>query len=197
MIAMGHRLHALGRRFEVHYSVPSRAGAGYLEDLENAPWAENLRLHVSDEGSRAHFGRLLPTYGKGSQIYTCGPDRYMQAVLNAAQSAGFPEYARHLEYFSVPEIPEYENHPFTLRLSKSGKTFEVPADRSAADILIENGVPIDLKCSDGLCGVCVCNVVCGAVEHRDFVLSKSQRESRMITCQSRAAEPNGVVELDL
>lgn len=197
MIAMAHRLHALGRRFEVHYSVPSRAGAGYLEDLENAPWAENLRLHVSDEGNRADFGRLLPTYEKGSQIYTCGPDRYMQAVLNAAQSAGFPEYARHLEYFSVPKIPEYENHPFTLRLSKSGKTFEVPADRSAADILIENGVPIDLKCSDGLCGVCVCNVVCGAVEHRDFVLSKSQRESRMITCQSRAAEPNGVVELDL
>ncbi len=30
MIAFGHRLHALGREFELHYSAPRRASAGYL-----------------------------------------------------------------------------------------------------------------------------------------------------------------------
>ena len=56
---------------------------------------------------------------------------------------------------------------------------------------------MDLKCDDGICGVCKCGVLSGEVEHRDFVLSKAQRAAAMITCQSRAAEPGGVIELDL
>ena len=34
-------------------------------------------------------------------------------------------------------------------------------------------------------------------EHRDFVLSKSQRETQMILCQSRAAEADGTLKIDL
>ena len=197
MIAMAHRLHALGAAFEVHYSVRSREAAGYLADLAEAPWADRVTLHVSAEGTRADLDAVLSDYAPGHHVYTCGPDRYMASVIEAAERQGFPEEARHLEYFSVPEQPDYENHPFTIRLARSGKTFEVPADKTAADVLIENGYPIDLKCSDGICGVCKCGLVSGEVEHRDFVLSKAQRETAIITCQSRAAEPGGVVELDL
>jgi len=35
------------------------------------------------------------------------------------------------------------------------------------------------------------------VEHRDFVLSKKQRQDNIILCQSRAAQKDGVVEIDL
>ena len=63
--------------------------------------------------------------------------------------------------------------------------------------LLENGYPIDLKCSDCICGVCKCSLNGGEVEHRDFVLSKAQRSGAMILCQSRAAEKDGVVEIDL
>ena len=197
MLAMAHRLHALGRPFEVHYSIPSRTSAGYLTDLASVPWADHVQLHISDEGTRADFRAVLHSYRSGHHVYTCGPDRYMEAVLHAAEAEGYPEDARHLEYFSVPETPDYENHPFTIRSSKSGKEIAVPSNKSAADVLIANGFAIDLKCSDGLCGVCVCGLVSGEVEHRDFVLSKSQRERRFITCQSRAANPDGVIELDL
>jgi ferredoxin-NADP reductase len=197
MIAMAHRLHALGRPFEMHYSVPSRTSAGYLAELKVAAWAKRVSLHVSDEGTRADFASLFNRYQPGSHVYVCGPERYMSAVLETAEEAGFPEEARHLEYFSVPDLPEYENHAFTLKLAKTGKLLEVPADKSAADVLIENGIPIDLKCSDGLCGVCVCGLIAGDVEHRDFVLSKSQREGKFITCQSRASKPDGIVELDI
>jgi ferredoxin len=121
----------------------------------------------------------------------------MESVIKAADASGFPEEARHLEYFSVPDQPDYENHDFILRLANSGREFKVPATKSAADILIENGYLIDLKCSDGICGVCKCNLVSGDVEHRDFVLSKKQRESQVILCQSRAAVVDGVMEIDL
>jgi hypothetical protein len=40
-------------------------------------------------------------------------------------------------------------------------------------------------------------VVSGDIEHRDFVLSKKQRETQVILCQSRATEKDGVIEIDL
>ena len=92
------------------------------------------------------------------------------------------------EYFSVPEIPDYVNYPFTLRLAKSGREVAVPA---------EIGIHVDVKCSDGICGVCKCGLVSGEVEHRDFVLSKKQHSDSIIICQSRAAEEGGLVEIDL
>jgi ferredoxin len=120
----------------------------------------------------------------------------MAAVLQAAETNGFPEEARHLEYFAVPEQPDYENHPFTLRL-RDGRKVAVSGDQSASDALLAAGVHVDIKCSDGLCGVCKCGVIAGAVEHRDFVLSKSQRQVAMILCQSRAAQPDGEIAIDL
>jgi len=197
MIAFAHECYAKGLDFELHYSVSRRADAGFLEELSAFAWADHVHLHVSDEGSRADLDELLSNYRPGWHIYTCGPDRFMTSVMDAAERQGFPEEARHLEFFSVPELPEYQNHPFTLRLVRSGKEFLVPAEKSAAEVLLENGYPVDLKCADGICGVCKCGLLGGAVEHRDFVLSKAQREGAVILCQSRSATKDGVVEIDL
>jgi len=196
MIAMAHRLHALGRDFALHYSVKSRASAGYLADLAAAPWADRVVLHVSDEGTRADLDAVLAGYRPGWHVYTCGPDRFMSGVVEAAGRQGFPDEARHLEYFSVPEAPDWVNHPFVLRL-KDGRELTVPADRAATDVLSDYGIRVDVKCSDGICGVCKCGLVSGEVEHRDWVLSQAQRATSIILCQSRAAAPGGVVEIDL
>jgi len=197
MIAMAHEAHAKGMDFELHYSLRSREKAGYLDDLAAMPWADRVHLHISAEGTRADLEAILNRTGKGTHVYTCGPDVFMASVTDAAEQAGVPEENRHLEYFSVPELPEYENHPFTLRLAKSGLTLPVAADETATDVLERAGIPVDVKCSDGICGVCKCGIVSGEVEHRDFVLSKAQRETTIILCQSRAAEPDGVVEIEL
>jgi ferredoxin-NADP reductase len=197
MIAFGHRLHALGKPFELHYSASRRDGAGYVDDLARLPWADHVHLHFSDRGTRADLDRILGVYQPGWHVHTCGPDRFMDGVMQAARRRGFPEEACHLEYFSVPEQPEYENHEFTLRLAKSGRTLAIPADRSITDVLAENGVHVDVKCSDGICGVCKCGLVAGKVEHRDFVLSNKQRQTEIILCQSRAAKSERQIEIDL
>ena len=93
-------------------------------------------------------------------------------------------------------MPEYENHPFELEL-KDGRVLPVAEDQSAAAVLQDAGFKIDIKCSDGICGVCKCGVLEGEVEHRDFVLSGKQRETSFISCQSRAAEPGGRIKIDL
>ena len=63
------------------------------------------------------------------------------------------EAAMHKEYFSVPEPPDYVNHPFTLKLARSGRSIEVPAERTATDVLAEAGIHVEVKCSDGICGI--------------------------------------------
>ncbi|MEM1316266.1 MAG: 2Fe-2S iron-sulfur cluster-binding protein, partial [Pseudomonadota bacterium] len=196
MIAMAHRLHAIGRDFELHYSIKSKDAAGYLKDLAAVPWADRVKVWSSADGTRADLDALLADPPEGTHVYACGPDRYMTAVMEAAERAGLPEDARRLEYFSLPEEPEYQNHPFTLRL-KDGRAIKVSADEPATDALARAGIHIDVKCADGLCGVCRCTVLSGEVEHRDFVLSKSQRETSMILCRSRAAAPSGELALDL
>ena len=196
MIAFAHRLHDLGADFELHYSASREDGAGYLKDLKGMAWKDKVHLHFSDKGTRADLDQVLSGYQPGWHVYTCGPDRFMDAVMAAAERQGFPEEARHLEYFSVPEQPDHENHDFALRL-KDGRELVVPADKIATQVLAENGIHVDVKCSDGICGVCKCGLVSGEVEHRDFVLSKKQRETAIILCQSRAAKPGGVIEIDL
>jgi len=197
MIAFAHSLHAQGKPFELHYCAKSKESAGYIEDLNAMPWADHVSYHFSKEGSRADLDALLADYQSGYHVYTCGPDRFMDGVIEAATRQGYPDEAQHLEYFSAPEAPEYENHAFTLKLAKSGKEIAVAPDETASDALIAAGYSVDVKCSDGICGVCQCGLVAGDVEHRDFVLSKAQREKTIILCQSRAAEADGVVEIDM
>ena len=196
MIAFAHRLHSLDADFALHYSIKTRSDAGYLDDLAAMPWANRVQYHVSDEGTRADLNAILAGYQTGWHVYTCGPDLYMSSVIEAAEKQGFPDEARHLEYFSVPEQPDYVNHAFSVTLSRDGRVLEVPEDKTIAEVLQENGIPVDIKCSDGICGVCKC-AYAGKVEHRDFVLSKAQRETEIITCQSRAAAGQKSITLEL
>jgi ferredoxin-NADP reductase len=197
LLSMAHRLHALGREFEFHYSARSRRTAGFLHDLETAPWRARVRLHLTEDGSRADLKTLIGPYAAGSHLYTCGSPRYMDAVYAEAEAKGWPEAALHKEHFSVPEAPDYINHAFALRLARSGRTIQVAADKRGTDALAEAGITVDIKCSDGICGTCAAAVLGGDIEHRDHVLSNKERERRIILCCSRAKHPGGEVVIDL
>ena len=77
---------------------------------------------------------------------------------------------------------------------------EVPAERSATDMLAQAGIKVDTKCSDGLCGICATAYDAGAsgeIEHRDFVLGRKEREHKVILCCSRPKEAGGQIVVDL
>jgi ferredoxin len=121
----------------------------------------------------------------------------MDAVFAEGAAKGWPEEALHKEYFSVPEPPDFVNEPFVLRLARSGRTFDVLPDKRATDVLLEAGIPIDMKCSDGICGVCAVPIVSGEIEHRDHVLSAKERQKKIVLCCSRAKAAGGEVVVDL
>ncbi len=196
LIAMGHELHAKDADFIFYYKASTRAGAGFIEELNSLPWRHNIHFHFSDE-NRLNVADVLGDYQDGDHLYTCGPAGFMGAVFESAGAQGWPEEALHREYFTVPGDVDYENHDFKIKLAKTDAEIVVPANTSAADALTKAGYPVDQKCSDGLCGVCICNYIEGEVEHRDYVLSKAQQTHKMTLCCSRATDKDGVITLDL
>ncbi|WP_050523144.1 4Fe-4S dicluster domain-containing protein [Pseudorhodobacter wandonensis] len=198
MITMAHRLHTLNRDFALHYSAADQQAAGFADELSAQPWGNRTHLHLSKGGQRADLAAIIPAYRDGFRLYTCGSNRYMDAVFAAATAKGWPESALLREYFTVPEPPDWVNHDFTLELTKSGKSLHIPADKSATDVLAEAGIPVTTKCSDGICGVCAVAHPAGEeIEHRDYVLSAAERETRVILCCSRAKTAGGVLRVDL
>ncbi|MBI5716380.1 MAG: 4Fe-4S dicluster domain-containing protein [Burkholderiales bacterium] len=199
LLAMARRLHALGRPFELHYSARSRRAAGFARELLGAPWRDRVHLHFSDEGTRADFALVVPAHSPGAHLYACGSAAYMDAAFAAAAARGWPEEALHREYFSVPGDAAWVNKPFTLVLARSGRELAVSVDQRATDVLAAAGWPVDVKCTDGLCGVCATRYDAAAsdeIEHRDVVLGRKERETRIILCCSRAAHAGGRVVLD-
>ena len=196
LIAMAHTLHAQGKEFVFYYKARTRAGAGFIDDLEHFPWADKVKLYFSDE-NRLDVNDVLHQYQRGNHLYTCGPAEFMDAVFASAINLGWHEDALHREYFTAPDTSELESHPFRLTLKRSAVEIEVPTHKKATEALQEAGYPVNTKCSDGLCGVCATEYLKGDVDHRDFVLSKDQRKHKIILCCSRAAQANGDIVLDL
>ena len=164
------------------------------------PWQDKVSYHFKDEGARADLMALMPPYEAGMHVYSCGAPRYMDGVFEAATARGWPDEAMHREYFNVPEADAWVNRSFELRLQRSGRTLTVPPESSATDVLAQAGIVVDTKCSDGLCGVCATPydaTESGVVEHRDFVLSKRDRERKIVLCCSRMVEEGATLAIDL
>lgn len=197
LIAMAHELHRQAADFELHYSASSETHAGFVQDLREATWASRVRTYFKDQGLRADLPALIPEWHSGYELYTCGSLRYMDAVFEAAATRGWPAESLHRELFVVPDTPDRPNHPFTLLLAASGRSVAVGADQSAAEALQAAGIAVDVKCSDGICGVCSAGVLAGDVDHRDHVLSARERTTKMLLCCSRAAAPGAEISISL
>lgn len=198
LLTMAHRLHARSCDFMLYYSAGSRESCGFAAEIEAAPWAARARFHFSNDGGRADLEKLIPPWCNGMKLYACGSARYMDAVLAAATARGWPEDAVQKEYFSIPEAPDYVNHPFTLELMLSGRRIAVAPDQSATEALAAAGVIVNTKCSDGICGVCAtAHAGTTEIEHRDYVLSAAERARKVILCCSRPSAAAAVLQLDL
>lgn len=195
--------HALqsGHSFELHYFARSPRHAAFHSLLADGPLAPRVAFHfgVEPEDMARALTDLMNSRRAGSHLYLCGPAPFMdEARAIAADCANLAGV--HWEYFTPPERDQAaggESVACTVRLARSGKTFEVPADKSILQVLIENGVAVDSSCMEGVCGLCATRVLEGEPDHRDEVLSddEKQRCNLMTVCVSRAR--GGLLVLDL
>ncbi|MGB3434188.1 cytochrome P450/oxidoreductase [Achromobacter sp.] len=194
--AMARRARELGMAYELHYSGRSRACMALLDELQPLH-GERLHLHISDEGNRNDFATLLSRPEAGTQIYACGPERMLDALQAAC--AAWPEDSLRVEHFhsTLATLDPSKEHAFEAELKDSGIVLQVPAGQTLLTALRGANIDVQSDCEEGLCGSCEVRVLGGAVDHRDVVLTRAEREAgtRMMACCSRAQGGRIVLEL--
>ncbi len=187
ILAMADRLKRLGRPYALHYAGRSRKSMALLSRLER-DHNRALHLHIKEEAGRMDLSALLGALDAGTQVYACGPDRLIDALETHA--ADWPEGRLRFEHFSAAGglLDPAKEHGFVARLKDSGLEVAVAADQTLLQALQAVGIDVPCDCGEGLCGTCEVSVLEGDIDHRDKVLSKSERAAndRMMACCSRA-----------
>jgi ferredoxin-NADP reductase len=194
--AMARRAKALGMDYELHYSGRSRAAMAFLDELA-VLHGERLHVYARDEGRRNDLNALLRQPLPGAQVYACGPLRMLEALETCC--AAWPEGALRVEHFesTLATLDPSKEHAFEVELKDSGIVVTVPPDQTLLSALRAANVDVQSDCEEGLCGSCEVRVLAGRVDHRDVVLTRSERDAnaRMMACCSRACDGRLVLEL--
>ncbi|WP_441249079.1 PDR/VanB family oxidoreductase [Kitasatospora sp. McL0602] len=168
-------------------------------DAASMPYGDELRaldprrveLLTDDRDGTPDATELVARAPKGAAVYCCGP----APMLAAVQAAVAPGAALHFERFGA--APILDGRPFALQLGEDGPRLEVPADRSALDVLREQRPDLPYSCHQGFCGTCQVRLRSGTPEHRDRRLTEEDRAAgALLPCVSRAPEGETLV-LDL
>ncbi|SDK36488.1 vanillate O-demethylase ferredoxin subunit [Pseudomonas delhiensis] len=199
MLAMAHSLLAAGKRFELHYCGRSIERLAFLGLLNEAPFAKHLRVHV-DNGpveQRLDAAQVLALPAQGDQLYVCGPSGFMSHIQATAKASGWSDRQFHREDFTAPPQVLEGDRAFEIELSSSGRVLQVPAQKTALEVLLAHGVAIESACEQGICGTCITRVLAGEPDHRDQYLDAAEhaRNDSFTPCCSRSRSPRLVLDL--
>lgn len=204
MLAMARRLAQLGLPWTLYHCVRSPSRAAFAEDLQAlAAAGANGRVVTVVDGlpgaARLDLAALVRQAPAGAHLYCCGPAPMLDAFLQA--TAGVDEAQVHVEWFSAPPVPAAATSAsagsFSVQLQRKNRRFDVPADKSILQVLLDGGIAVDYSCREGLCGTCETRVLAGTPEHRDPILAgrKDAPLDRIMVCVSRCAGPELVLDL--
>jgi ferredoxin-NADP reductase len=198
LLGMARRLTERGRSFELFYLARTRRSAAFLDELEALKVP--MTLHLDDErGGLPDITRLLArfTSARDLHLYACGPGAMLDAFERSCAELGLANI--HMERFSAVAQPPSSDAQgaFKVELARSDKTFSIEAGKSILDTLLEAGFDLEHSCFDGVCGACETRVLAGEPDHRDSVLSPSERAANksMMICVSGAK--SATLRLDL
>jgi len=199
ILCMAEQLLGEGRDFALHYCGRSLERMAFVERLRRPDLAPRARLHADDGPAeqqldmRAAIGAPAPE----RHLYVCGPGGFMAAVLDTARALGWSEANLHSEYFAAQPVDHVADGRFELELRRTGRTVLVEAGMSAAQSLLDAGVPLALSCEQGVCGTCLTRVLGGEPEHRDMYLTEEERARNdcFLPCCSRARTPRLILDI--
>ncbi|HEY1610697.1 MAG TPA: PDR/VanB family oxidoreductase [Paraburkholderia sp.] len=196
ILCMAEELADMGAAFEMHYCARSKRRAAFVERIAASSWAASVQYHFDDEHERLDLRTLLANAGANRHLYVCGPQGFMNAVLDTARSLGWSDDRLHYEYFAATD-PAGDGASFDVRLARSGRIVSIPADCTVTQALAAAGVDVPVSCEQGICGTCITRVLEGEPDHRDLFLSPQEqaRNDQFLPCCSRAK--SRVLVLDL
>lgn len=190
LLGMARHAIARGHPFELHHFARSADLAAFADTLAGPEFAGRTHAHhgLDAVAVPSRLGDLLAAArGPGTHAYVCGPGPFMDAARAAALPVLGPG-ALHFEYFTADPVPGGADGDIAVHLANSGRDVLVPAGRSILAVLQEAGFDLDCSCLEGVCGMCVTEVLAGEPDHRDHFLTDQARAAGdvMTICVSRA-----------
>ena len=172
-----------GRETQVLYAFRPGYGA-HAEDI-HALSDGAAEMYPDRASLMARLDTVFAEQPLGTHLYVCGPGAMIDAVLAAATAAGWPESRLHAERFGLDALDPGD--PFTVSLTSSGLTLEVPSGTSLLDALDDIGVAVPSLCRQGVCGECRIPVAGGRPLHRDLFLTDEEKSAgdALMSCVSR------------
>lgn len=189
ILSMAERLSQIGAEFELHYYSRSWEHAAFAEKLKSCSFAHRVNLYFdSDPDNKPDLASMLANRNPDEHLFVCGPNGFMNFVLDSARNVGWGEDQLHREYFANEGGDADSNQSFEITIASTQQVLNVPAERSILQVLMENEIEIPYSCEQGVCGTCLVRVLEGTPDHRDLYLSASERSAndQILTCCSRA-----------
>ncbi|HGH4622426.1 PDR/VanB family oxidoreductase [Enterobacter cloacae] len=197
LYAMALALEAAGTPFTLHYYVRQAESAAFAHELAQVEHG-NCVIHTISP--RTLLAEHIPVATAGLHAWVCGPAGFMEKVRDVATAKGWDEAHLHSEAFqpAAPVSGGEAGEIFTVKLASTGERWPVPADKTIAQVLQENGVDVPLSCEMGICGACLTPVIDGVVDHRDSVQSEAEKngpDQQVALCCSRSHSGELVIGL--
>ncbi|MGB0902853.1 PDR/VanB family oxidoreductase [Halocynthiibacter sp.] len=196
IFAMAQALKNQGADFQLLYLTRSKDFAAFDTAFQALELRDQYRLHCDDQDGMIDLPAVLHTLPVGSDIYTCGPEPMLNALLDAGSSlrGGCIHFER---FAAAAELSEGENKSFDVEIQSTGNTYTIGPDETILGVLSDQGIHVDFGCSEGLCGSCIVDVIEGEVDHRDGMLSPEEKATNefMCVCVSRAKYDKIVLDL--
>ncbi|MCX5201634.1 PDR/VanB family oxidoreductase [Streptomyces sp. NBC_00237] len=181
---------AAGADWRLLYGGRSRATMPFLAEVENLGGPERVRIVAEDEDGLPDLGGLWADVPQGTAVYACGPEGLLGAV-----EGSLPEHCSlHVERFA-PGASAGGSGAFEVELRRSGTVVQVAAGQSVLAALKPVVPNVSYSCEQGFCGTCQQRVVEGEIEHRDELLTDSERDDSLLICVSRARGERLVLDL--
>lgn len=192
-----------GQPWTMHYGGRSRASMAFTQEALRIG-GDRVSILPQDETGPLPVAGILARAEERTAVYCCGPPGLLRAVEDACQRLD-TAVSLYTERFSpgedrgsgTPATEAGESRPFTVELVRSGRTLQVPSDRTLLDVIREAVPGVPYSCEEGYCGSCETAVLGGQPDHRDEILSAEEHaESRtMMICVGRALSPSLVLDL--
>jgi tetrachlorobenzoquinone reductase len=175
------RLIALGRQYQFYYACRSRDEAVFFKELSSL---DNVHFHFDDESEESFLNipEIVAAYPTETHFYCCGPGPMLNSFEEALTNRD-SEFV-HVEYFTQKEEAAVEGG-FTVVLSKSDREVVVAPGQTILNVLLDAGLDMPFSCEQGICGSCEVNVIEGTPDHRDAILTDSERaagKTMMVCC---------------
>ncbi|GHI03099.1 ferredoxin [Streptomyces cellostaticus] len=181
---------AAGADWSLLYGGRSRSSLAFTGELSR--YGDRVTLAPQDETGLLDLGPVLDEVPDGTLVYCCGPAPLLDAVEERC-----PAGVLRVERFRPKTRHGSDDREFELVLARSGRSLTVPPDVSVLDTVRAAGVEVLYSCTEGTCGTCETDVVEGAPDHRDSVLTEEERAAgdTMMICVSRCRGARLVLDL--